>query len=58
MAEDGTVDTEALQAQIDLSMSLTHQLVSSWIKPSQKIRSSYNHDLEVELKDYMRQPPR
>ncbi|THV08357.1 hypothetical protein K435DRAFT_771878 [Dendrothele bispora CBS 962.96] len=58
MAEDDNIDTEALQAQIDLSMSFTHELVSSWIKPTQKSRSSYAQDLETEIKDYMRRPPR
>ncbi|KAJ7904715.1 hypothetical protein B0H14DRAFT_2664088 [Mycena olivaceomarginata] len=40
MEED--IDTEALQAQIDLSLSYAQNLVSSW----------------AELKEYMRRPPR
>jgi len=56
MADDDNIDAETLQAQIDLSMSLTHELVSSWIKPTKN--RSYNQDLETELKEYMHRPPR
>ena len=61
MAENDSgsdVDLETLQAQIDLSMSVTNDLVSSCIKPSAKLKSSYNQNLEAELKEYMRRPPR
>jgi hypothetical protein len=51
------IDTEALQAQIDLSMSFAQNLVSSWVKPSRKL-SNRNRDVEAELKEYMRRPPR
>ena len=36
------VDLDALQAQIDLSMSLTEELVSSWISASPKISKGSN----------------
>ncbi|KIK67934.1 hypothetical protein GYMLUDRAFT_238118 [Collybiopsis luxurians FD-317 M1] len=60
MAEqDDDIDVEALQAQIDLSMSVTNDLVSSWINtPLKSKSSSYNQNLEAELKEYMRRPPR
>ncbi|KAF5390601.1 hypothetical protein D9757_002624 [Collybiopsis confluens] len=58
MAEEDDIDVDALQAQIDLAMSVTNDLVSSWIKPSVKSNSSYNQNLEAELKEYMRRPPR
>ncbi|KAJ3813912.1 hypothetical protein F5876DRAFT_73458 [Lentinula aff. lateritia] len=57
MVEDD-IEPEALQAQIDLSMSVTNVLVSSWMKPSNKPKTLYNQTLETELKEYMRRPPR
>ncbi|KAF8826929.1 hypothetical protein HHX47_DHR5000988 [Lentinula edodes] len=57
MVEDD-IEPEALQAQIDLSMSVTNDLVSSWMKPSNKPKTLYNQTLEAELKEYMRRPPR
>jgi len=50
-------DAEALQAQIDLSMSFAQNLVSSWIKPFRKLPNR-DRDVEAELKEYMRRPPR
>ncbi|KAJ3736540.1 hypothetical protein DFJ43DRAFT_1052679 [Lentinula guzmanii] len=58
MHEEEDIDTEAIQAQIDLSMSVTNDLVSSWIKSSDKPKTPYNQALEAELKEYMRRPPR
>ena len=51
------IDTETLQAQIDLSMSFAQNLVSSWIKQPRKL-SNRNWDVETELKEHMRRPPR
>jgi len=56
--DEDSVDIEALQAQIDLSMSFAQNLVSSWVKPHKLAKSSRNKDLERELSDYMRRPPR
>jgi hypothetical protein len=56
MEED--IDTEALQAQIDLSLSYAQNLVSSWVKPSTKPTKNSSRALEAELKEYMRRPPR
>ncbi|KAK7060465.1 hypothetical protein VNI00_001230 [Paramarasmius palmivorus] len=60
MASEDEVDTETLQAQIDLSMSFMHGLVSSWIKPGSKqpARSDRNSKLEDELRESMKRPPR
>ncbi|KAJ4001836.1 hypothetical protein F5050DRAFT_1899302 [Lentinula boryana] len=58
MHEEEDIDIEAIQAQIDLSMSVTNDLVSSWIKTSDKPKTPYNQALEAELKEYMRRPPR
>ncbi|KAK1233305.1 hypothetical protein PQX77_003531 [Marasmius sp. AFHP31] len=58
MADEDTVDTEALQAQIDLSMSYMHELASSWIKPSAKSVKSNDKTFEAELQESLRRPPR
>ncbi|KAJ3778963.1 hypothetical protein FB446DRAFT_840406 [Lentinula raphanica] len=58
MHDEEDIDTEALQAQIDLAMSVTNDLVSSWIKPSNKPKTTYNQTLEAELNEHMRRPPR
>lgn len=59
MENEDDIDTEALQAQIDLSMSFAQDLVSSWVKPSTKpSNNSYAKNLEAELRDIMRRPPR
>lgn len=51
-----TIDAQTLQSQIDMSMSLVHNLVSSWVKPSQKTTKST--DTQRELEELMRRPPR
>jgi hypothetical protein len=51
-------DTDAIQAQIDLSLSFAQDLVSSWVKPSVKLALSKRNDTEKELEEYMRRPPR
>jgi hypothetical protein len=54
---DDDIDTETLQSQIDLSMSLVHNLVLSWVKPSENITAMSNK-AQKELVEYMRRPPR
>lgn len=54
---DDDIDTETLQSQIDLSMSLVHNLVTSWVKPSQKSNTK-SLNAQKELEEYMRRPPR
>lgn len=56
--EGDDIDTETLQSQIDLSMSLVHNLVSSWMKPSQKASIVSSNTAQKELEEYMRRPPR
>ncbi|KAF8812267.1 hypothetical protein BYT27DRAFT_7220934 [Phlegmacium glaucopus] len=56
--DEDTIDTEALQAQIDLSMSFAQNLVSSWIQPQKIPRNSHKKDLEKELSEYMQRPAR
>ncbi|EIN10886.1 hypothetical protein PUNSTDRAFT_132949 [Punctularia strigosozonata HHB-11173 SS5] len=51
--DDEEVNAEMLQAQIDMAMSFTHELVSSWIKPSagsKRKRASAQHELEAIMK--------
>ena len=56
--EDNEVDTETLQSQIDLSMSLVHDLVSSWVKPAPRGTKQSNYDAQKDLEEYMRRPAR
>ncbi|KAH9939968.1 hypothetical protein B0H21DRAFT_755328 [Amylocystis lapponica] len=58
--EDDDIDAETLQAQVEMSMAYTQELVSSWMKNSTgKLPSSKSRrDEEKELEEYMRRPPR
>ncbi|KJA29841.1 hypothetical protein HYPSUDRAFT_196171 [Hypholoma sublateritium FD-334 SS-4] len=56
--DEDALDSEALQAQIDLSMSFAQGLVSSWMDPHKFPKNSRKKDLEKELTEYMRRPPR
>ncbi|KAF8351590.1 hypothetical protein F5887DRAFT_1195883 [Amanita rubescens] len=58
MDENEELDLASLQAQIDMSMSFAQDLVSSWVEPNKVASSSRSHDLEKELKEHMRRPPR
>jgi len=58
MVDEDNIDTEALQAQIDLSMSFAQTLVSSWLKPQKASAFSRKRNFEAELRDYMHRPPR
>lgn len=59
VAEDDDVDTESLQAQIDMSMSIAHDLVTSWIKPTHlaQLRSSGVNASQI-IEEQLRRPPR
>lgn len=55
------VDADALQAQIDLSMSLTFDMVSSWMKVPEGSKLLENDDdddemAQKELEQYLRRP--
>jgi len=56
--DEDAVDTEALQAQIDLSMSFAQNLISSWMEPYKFPTSSRTRNLEQELAEHMKRPPR
>ncbi|KAG6903458.1 hypothetical protein C0995_005481 [Termitomyces sp. Mi166 len=58
MEDEDSIDLEALQAQIDMSMAFAEEMVSSWMKSSRKLSSRSNRDPEAELKEYMHRPPR
>ncbi|PBL02311.1 hypothetical protein ARMGADRAFT_1158869 [Armillaria gallica] len=59
MADNDEIDLETLQARIDLSMSFTHDLVSSWVKPTPNSnKSSSSKNMEKILQEEMRRPPR
>lgn len=58
MVDEDNIDTEALQAQIDLSMSFAQTLVSSWLKPQKASTFSRKRNFEEELRDHMHRPPR
>jgi len=52
-------DLEALQAQIDLSNSVTYDIVSSWMKPrASTSKESVSDAVAKELEEYARRPQR
>ena len=57
---ENDVDVETLQAQIDLSLAHTQNLVSSWLKPKygNATASSSRANQERELEELMKRPPR
>ncbi|KAI0249935.1 hypothetical protein BJV78DRAFT_1222913 [Lactifluus subvellereus] len=55
------IDTETLQAQIDLSMAYAQDLVASWLQPASGSliqSSSHAAEAEAELQALIRRPPR
>jgi hypothetical protein len=59
MVADDDIDTETLQAQINMSMSFAEDLVSSWIKPAHKANLSKSTvDAQKLLDEQLRRPPR
>ncbi|KAG2156239.1 hypothetical protein DEU56DRAFT_906404 [Suillus clintonianus] len=56
---DDDIDTETLQAQINMSMSFAEDLVSSWIKPAHKANLGKSAvDAQKLLDEQLRRPPR
>ncbi|OJA09298.1 hypothetical protein AZE42_03118 [Rhizopogon vesiculosus] len=59
MVADDDIDTETLQAQINMSMSFAEDLVSSWIKPAHKANLGKSTvDAQKLLDEQLRRPPR
>jgi hypothetical protein len=59
MIADDDIDTEILQAQINMSMSFAEDLVSSWIQPAHKANLSKTAvDAQKLLDEQLRRPPR
>ena len=58
--KEDAVNLDELQAQIDLSMSVTDDLISSWLKtPNTKSNGLGNKNkIDKELHDYLRRPAR
>lgn len=54
------IDTETLQAQIDLSMAYAQNLITSWLPTSGPMNPSSSRaaDAEAELQEILRRPPR
>ena len=54
------IDTETLQAQIDLSMAYAQNLVASWLSGSNSLTQSSSRaaEAETELQGILRRPPR
>lgn len=59
--EKQPIDTVALQSQIDLSLSLTFDLVASWMNHSEGLtlggKAQQDDDDENELESYLHRPP-
>lgn len=67
---DSDIDAETLQAQIDMSMAYAQDIVSGWMKASGTSSNSVNgsgsgsvasgkkRDVEKELEEMMKRPPR
>jgi len=59
MTADDDIDTETLQAQLNMSMSFAEDLVSSWIKPAHKAKLSKSTvDAQKLLDEQLRRPAR
>lgn len=60
LVDDADIDLETLQAQIDLSLANTKNLVSSWVKPTRAESASKASrvDHEREIQDLLKRPPR
>ncbi|KAF8663441.1 hypothetical protein AX16_001011 [Volvariella volvacea WC 439] len=52
------INTEALQAQIDLSMSVVHGMISSWVKSPPGAQNHSTKGVDEELREYMKRPSR
>ncbi|EIW82356.1 hypothetical protein CONPUDRAFT_81849 [Coniophora puteana RWD-64-598 SS2] len=52
------IDTETLQAQIDMSMSLVHDVVASWMSPSDRVRLGRASDPKRLVDEQLRRPAR
>ncbi|KIO12643.1 hypothetical protein M404DRAFT_993629 [Pisolithus tinctorius Marx 270] len=56
---DDEIDSETLQAQMDLSMSFAHNLVTSWLQSTQVAQPHPGiSDAERILEEELRRPPR
>lgn len=59
LPDEDEIDLEALQAQIDLSLAHTKNLVSSWLQPTLGTHPvSSRHKEDKEIQDLLRRPSR
>lgn len=60
LPNDDEIDLESLQAQIDLSLAHTKNLVSTWMKPGfgNTAASSSRANQDKEVEELLRRPPR
>lgn len=61
LPDEDDIDLEALQAQIDLSLAHTKNLVSSWLKPAYgdaNVSQISRVKEEKEIEELLRRPPR
>ena len=58
--DDDDIDLEELQAQIDLEMARTQNLVASWVDPNYGTSSTKEAraNQEKEIEELLRRPPR
>ncbi|KAI0700766.1 hypothetical protein BC835DRAFT_1304003 [Cytidiella melzeri] len=61
LVNDEGIDLESLQAQIDISLAQTQNLVASWLKPTRGESSSTSSsrlNQEKEIQELLKRPPR
>ena len=57
LEEEEELDDETIQARLDASLARIYDVTSTWLKPK-KTPSAPKKDLEKELEEIMRRPPR
>ncbi|KAI0796894.1 hypothetical protein C8Q75DRAFT_862668 [Abortiporus biennis] len=60
LPDENDIDVETLQAQIDLSLAHTKNLVASWIKPYKTAHPTTSHSTrnDEDIKEILKRPPR
>ena len=60
VVDEDNIDLEELQAQIDLALANTQNLVASWIDPGYNAKTSKQARInrEKEIEELLRRPPR
>lgn len=58
LVDEAEIDSDALQAQIDVALSAAYGLVTSWMKAPAPAPAVAAADSARELEEYARRPPR